>query len=420
MIQISFVIHETKKVTDTAGNISKVYVPNKNGLVSVKIVVTFDGERERGNLFKIKPDDWSEKYSKVKANKKNMPYNDHNELNDYMNALEHRIKAFYYNKTSQGIAVTKSDIKQIIKSKIPASGEPFFDVWQRFIDESVLEKASGTIKAYGASKTFFENACSSRKITLDFNNVTPDLVDKLKLYCIENGYQDSYLAKNLKDFKTFCNWGIRNDIFPNRDLSFLKIKLQEKQVFSLTKSEFDKLANFAFENKKHEKVRDVFIFSCMTGLRISDLKFRPSDVDLEQSVLNLREKKTKHLDVIPLVDPAKKILKKYSGYKYDRALPVMADQYMNRILKECAEICGINSEITIEKIVNGKTISKSVKKSEVISIHWGRKTLSTLASGVLMPDQVKKITGHKSQKAYDRYINHQVDDLRVKLNELFV
>ncbi len=144
-----------------------------------------------------------------------------------------------------------------------------------------------------------------------------------------------------------------------------------------------------FAIKRLEQVRDIFIFSCFTGLAYVDVRnLRAKDIttsfDGELWIMKKR-KKTNVQSNILLLDIPKMILKKYENkLSGDILLPVITNQRMNSYLKEIADVCGIEKNLTF---------------------HLARHTFATtvtLAKGVPM-ETVSKMLGHTSIRTTQIY-----------------
>lgn len=106
-----------------------------------------------------------------------------------------------------------------------------------------------------------------------------------------------------------------------------------------------------FNSRRLEQVRDVFIFSCFTGLSYVDVKnLTKENVCISfdgKQWLRLHRQKTSTAVNLPLLKTPLAILKKYEDKLSDgRLLPVLSNQKLNSYLKEIADICGIKKNLT--------------------------------------------------------------------------
>jgi integrase len=137
---------------------------------------------------------------------------------------------------------------------------------------------------------------------------------------------------------------------------FLNFKMTKKKVerTALSESELQRLELKDFDSERLDAVRDIFVFSCNTGLACVDVqKLKRADIrygDDKKFWLFVVRQKTSIPSRIPLLIPALKILMKYRDNpkcsNTGMALPVLTNQCMNSYLKEIAGCCGIKSKLT--------------------------------------------------------------------------
>lgn len=119
----------------------------------------------------------------------------------------------------------------------------------------------------------------------------------------------------------------------------------------LTEEEILTIYNKEFITGRLEQIRDIFIFSCYTGLSYIDIVNLKNEDIKEAFDGNLwimtKRQKTNVNSNIRLLNIPKTILEKYQGkQKKGKCLPVVSNQKMNEYLKEIATICGINKTVT--------------------------------------------------------------------------
>ncbi|MDR1983280.1 MAG: site-specific integrase, partial [Prevotellaceae bacterium] len=165
----------------------------------------------------------------------------------------------------------------------------------------------------------------------------------------------------------------------NNPFSGYKIHLKKTDRGYLTQEEIEILINHKFTAKHLEKVRDIFVFCCFTGLSYVDVKRLTQD-DIKTSfdgglwIMGKRRKTDTGYNV-PLLDISKRILDKYKNtLQGGKALPVTTNQYSNIYLKKIGEMCGLKKKLTF---------------------HLSRHTFATLtlSKGVSI-ESVSKMLGH--------------------------
>ena len=176
----------------------------------------------------------------------------------------------------------------------------------------------------------------------------------------------------------------------------------------LNQDEIDLIYNKEFSSARLAQVRDMFIFSCYTGLSYIDLcNLTKEDIKLAfdgKLWIMIKREKTGVDSNVPLLEIPKQILAKYEDKMKDgKLLPVISNQKMNEYLGEIAAICQINKRITF---------------------HLARHTFATeicLTQGVPI-ESVSKMLGHTNiqttqiyARVVDRKLSHDMEMLEQKL-----
>lgn len=205
----------------------------------------------------------------------------------------------------------------------------------------------------------------------------------------ESSYSVNTTAKYIQRFKHIIiiaknNGWIQSDPFAN-----YRIRLVKVDRGYLTEEELSAIMNRKFSLKRLEQVRDLFIFSCFTGLAYIDV-YSLREIHIRKSFderlwIMKKRKKTGIQSNILLLDVPKMILEKYKDKFSDgKVLPVLSNQKMNAYLKEIADFSGIKKNLTF---------------------HLARHTFATtvtLAKGVPI-ETVSKMLGHTSIKTTQIY-----------------
>jgi integrase len=220
------------------------------------------------------------------------------------------------------------------------------------------------------------------------------------------------IAKLLSTLKTFLGYAKRRGVIINPDYKDYRIVRQELEVIALTQEELNRLFLCDLSNDRRlAKVRDVFCFSCFTGLRYSDLKqLRWEHIKSSEIVLTIT--KTKSRLSIPLSDYSSAILDKYK--QAGRPLPVISSQNMNYALKELGELVGIDEQIEIVRYRGAQRVINVYPKHRLLTVHTGRKTFATLSlERGMSAEETMSVTGHSDYKSFKRYV--RITEERKKL-----
>jgi len=185
------------------------------------------------------------------------------------------------------------------------------------------------------------------------------------------------------------------------------LKQTENEPLYLETEELNKLQLLEIPKQKQylERVRDVFLFCCFSGLRHSDVfNLRRSDLKSEGIVITTI--KTGDTLLIDYNSVLRRILDKYKDIPFPggKALPVCTNQQMNRYLKELCKLAGIDAPYRRTTYKGSERIDEIKPKYEWISSHSGRKTFCVMhLSAGTSPDIVRKWTGHKTEKTMRPY-----------------
>ena len=239
--------------------------------------------------------------------------------------------------------------------------------------------------------------------------------------------RNSTISKQLSFLKWFLRWSFKQGMHSNNAYDTFKPKLKDtqKKIIFLTWEELNRLREFKIPPTKQalERVRDVFLFQCFTGLRYSDV-FNLRRSDIKGDHIEVTTVKTSDSLTIELNDHSKAILEKYKDVEFenDKALPVITNQKMNDYLKELAELAEINEPVRQTYYKGNERIDEVTPKYALLGTHAGRRTFICNAFALGIPPQVvMKWTGHSDYKTMKPYIDI-ADDIKAnamsKFNQL--
>lgn len=226
-----------------------------------------------------------------------------------------------------------------------------------------------------------------------FDDLTKANISRFDDWLHSKDYKQTTVHDYHKRLKTYINEAIKYEMITFNPYAQIKISRGKSEgVKYLTVEEVQRIENCDLSANKHlEKVRDLFVFQCYTGLSYTDLtKFDWEDVrkDGNDYIISDTRKKTEENYFIVLLDPALAVLR-----KYDRRLPKISNQKYNDYLKEVAAVAGVNKPITS---------------------HWARHTFAVmmLSMGARMSN-VSRMLGHSSTKVTESvYAKVLAEDLR--------
>lgn len=225
----------------------------------------------------------------------------------------------------------------------------------------------------------------------------------------------NFLRTVMKKLRCVVNWYVINEYTTNDPFkNFNRMPKESYGVpYYLTQDERNKIADHDFSNWPGlETQRDIFIFQCLVGCRVGDLK-RFTMENVFGDFLEYLPMKTKYssgaIVRVPLTERAKAILKKYSGNMCrPKLFPFITDQKYNESIKRILLACGIDRRVTILNTITGNEESHPLY--EVASSHLARRTfIGNLYKKVKDPNIIAAMSGHnEGSKAFARY--REIDD----------
>lgn len=281
--------------------------------------------------------------------------------------------------------------------------DSFFPVFDQFIKEKedLGEITEGTIARYRNIKNVLNEFSDRTKYRLTFESINDEFYVQFVKYSREVlRHKDNTLGRNIGFIKTFMNWAAHKKFHHNLQFRKFKKISSETDEIALTFEELNHLWEYDFsKNKRLERVRDVFVFGCVTGMRYSDYS-RISRENVRNEEIFINAQKTKSNTGIPLNKYSKEILE-----KYDYDLPSISDQKFRDYIKEACKVAGF-TEDTIKTTYRGKErIEEIIPKYDRISSHTARRTFITISLERGMNiETIMSITGHKSYSSFQKYI----------------
>ena len=366
--------------------------------------------------YRVDIDKWSEDTQRCKANtthgKKKVPANIINrKLQQFEQACEDAIKYFEV----QNVIPTKEEFQFVFNSNVGREKKvvlekSFFQYYDDFMAEegTFNQWTAGTKKKLRVIKKHLFNF--DPKLT--FEKITEEkLVEYLSYLQGELKFKNATVTKNISFVKWFLRWSYKKGYNTNTFFENFKPKLKntQKKIIFLTPTEFKHFREYQIPQQKKylERVRDVFLFQCFTGLRYSDVENLKKN-DIKDDFIEVTTLKTSDSLKIELNQYSRAILDKYKDYKdcKGRALPVITNQRMNEYLKELAELAGINELIRETYYIGNERFDEVTPKYALIGTHAGRRTFICNALSLGIPPQVvMKWTGHSDYKAMKPYID---------------
>ena len=331
-----------------------------------------------------------------------------------------KVKEAFNNRHGQN---EKTELSSTDMSNEPSNFYEAFDDFVRVCGRQ-NDWTHSTFEKFAAVKNHLKNFRS--ELSFDFFD-EEGLTEYVQYLREVREMRNSTIGKQLSFLKWFLRWSFKQGMHSNNAYDAFKPKLKDtqKKIIFLTWEELNKLREFKLPPTKQalERVRDVFLFQCFTGLRYSDV-FNLRRSDIKGDHIEVTTVKTSDSLIIELNDHSRAILEKYKDVEFenDKALPVITNQKMNDYLKELAELAEINEPVRQTYYKGNERIDEVTPKYALLGTHAGRRPFicNALALGI-PPQVVMKWTGHSDYKAMKPYIDI-ADDIKAnamsKFNQL--
>ncbi len=365
-----------------------------NGLVPIYTRITINGKRIElsSNRF-VELSKWSTEAGKMKGNSEEA-----RSINSHLDMLKIQIIDMQMELVHKKIPVTA----ETLKSKILGVDErarmliPIFQDHNNKIKELVgKEYAPGTLERYKTSLSHtIEFLQWKYKVSdIEINKIDHAFVTDYEFWLRSvRNCANNTAVKYIKNFNKIIKLCLANDWLDKNPFANYKSKVKEVERVYLSEDEIQNIINKDFKTERLSLVRDIFLFSCFTGLAYIDVKNLTKShisigIDGEKWIFTHRQK-TETASKIPILPVTQMIIDKYLDHpksnNEDRLLPILTNQKMNAYLKEIAGVCEIEKELTFH-----------------IARHTFATTI-TLTNGVPI-ESVSKMLGHKNLRTTQHY-----------------
>ena len=381
---------------------------NTNGLLPIYVRLTVDGKRLEFSTKKfVEKSKWSNELAKMKGTTEEA-----RSINSYLDLMKSKVL------DAQMELLHRNETLSIenFKSKLLGIEErqrmlvPIFQDHNNKIKELVgKEYAPGTLERY----------TTSLKHTIEFMQWKYKVSD-IYITKIDHAFITDYefwlrsvrncanntAVKYIKNFNKIIKICLANDWLDKNPFANYKSKVKEVERVYLSEEEVQAIIEKEFKTERLSLVRDIFLFSCFTGLAYIDVKNLTKShisfgIDGEKWIFTHRQK-TESASKIPILPVTQMIIDKYENHpqssNQEKLLPILSNQKMNAYLKEIAAVCEIEKELTF---------------------HIARHTFATtvtLTNGVPI-ESVSKMLGHKNLRTtqhYAKVLDRKVsDDMKI-------
>jgi integrase len=371
---------------------------------------------------KINPKNWdaSNKFPYINGSKKSkfaesikMQLNRYSDLMLETESLYKRINEEFTSKTLRKVFDEEFKIT-------PSGKNIFFDAYDEFTTDKTKAKewSSATILRYNNIKNILKKFEKEKTYFLTFSKIDEAFHREFTCYCMDElKHINNTYSRNLGLFKTFMFWA-KDKKYTYND-AFIKFKKVDRVItnqIALTIEDLNKLMKHEFKSNRLEKVRDVFVFACVTGMRFGELSLiSRSNVTNNYIILKEEKDETKEAREIPLTS-----LSRYILTKYEYNLPLIANQKHNEYIKEVFAELEYTNKVQKVTTKGKENIKEEMIFKDRISSHTARRTFITMMKRQGKSDKlIASITGHSDMKTLNQYYQVSEPEKKEAMDEVF-
>lgn len=347
---------------------------------------------------------WDEKKMKLKPQSPGAM-----EVNLMLIKIEERVSELHYtlkisNKTADSHEVDEFVFGKIPKKKKGAQLQNLESNFAEYLQNVENTIVANSIKSYKSSFNHVKNYASEKGLKLNYALFDQDFESGFTGYLIkEKNISNNTVGKYVMSLKIFLKYMEKRGIKIDPAYRDYRILSAPVDFVYLTSKELDGLLELDLSARPElERVRDVFVFQCGSGLRYGDIEKITWD-DIHDNRIEITTEKTKQVLKIPLNKYTQWVIKRNEGMEMLLDPPV--NQSQNRSLKNLGALMGMFARHKVVKFYGIKRKEEKRAKWELISTHTARRTFVILAlERGMRPEVVMKITGHTKLSTLQRYI----------------
>ncbi|WP_157822023.1 site-specific integrase [Tenacibaculum sp. Bg11-29] len=313
--------------------IKKDYV-RTDGTCALYIQLFLDGKRKRLplNIF-VAPKMWNEKKQILKGSS--------DLTKDYNLVIGKKLAGINRIAVSYRLAGIYLTFEKLIEDLTdPSSKVDFIKFCEKELEKQKEVLAKGTYRQQLSTITKIKKF----KDQILFQDINEDLINELIIYCKKNlKNKNTTIQTTLKNFKKFLHIANKKGIRTELKFDDITIKSFKGDRTFLTSEEIKTLYEYReskFISESRKNIVDRFLFSCFTGLRISDIRNLSND-NFIGDFIAFKSEKTGKFQKIKLNESAKKFINESNEFNGD-----YTNEHINRELKSIVSSCGIKKRVT--------------------------------------------------------------------------
>lgn len=359
---------------------------------------------------KCEPTFWDAARGRVKSTMY-CPYRD--EVNEALDSLD---KLFLKNTcdiVKDGGELSRDSLSHLLDvyfGKVKEKATTFHDFFEEYIEacKTRMNRQRGgqvvtynTRREYARTLLYIEQYEELKGVHLEFDDIDQDFLASFVGFLQGLNKATNTIAHKVISIKAVMRAAVERGLTTNERWKFYRNATEQTDSIALNEDELKKIHDYDFsDSPRLERVRDLFLVGCWTGLRFSDVtRIRPENI--QDGMIQIVQSKTNDFVSIPVHPVFEEIWEKYGGN-----LPTdISNQKFNDYIKEVCKEVGLNEGVLKSITRGGRRTTTRYEKWQMVSSHTARRSFATNLYKSGFPSiSIMQITGHKTETAFLKYI----------------
>ncbi|MBP9098963.1 MAG: site-specific integrase [Ferruginibacter sp.] len=383
-----------------------------NGTVKIYLRITIDGQRcETATAQFADPELWDIKAGRVKGKSEEA-----RSINSYLDILQAKLYESHAELLQANIPITAVLLRNKFNGKDDRSRK-LIEIVTAY--HKNMEKLVGrdyvdiTVRKFHTTLLHLTSFIKWKYNTPDISlsQLKYEFITDFEFYLkTEKNIGNNTVAKHIQNTNRVINECVDKAWLSSNPFINFSVKTEVRERVFLSEDELEAMIQKEISVERISIVRDIFVFSCFTGLSYVDIANLTTQnivtgIDKEKWIHTSRQK-TGTASHVPLLPQPLEIINKYSDHpkviNTGKLLPILSNQRMNSYLKEIADLCNIN---------------------KILTFHIARHTFATTITlnNDVPIESVSKMLGHKKlqttqhyAKILDKKVSNDMQILRSK------
>ena len=288
-----------------------------------------------------------------------------------------------------------------------------------FINDMVSKKnkSKSYVGQYNVLAKHISEFSDKMNCVIYTNSITEDFLEDFICYLRDKNMRNNTVKGLIEKVKSITKKAGNYGYAVNRTYDEVSIPEEDTCSVALSMNDITRIYYFNGLKKKEEKIRDLFIVGCLTGMRYSDYSTLTSE-NIQNDIIVKKTKKTGVTVHVPIHAYIREIIKKYDG-----ELPGdISIQHFNRSIKPICKKIGLTEKVVFTRTVGHNIVTQTYELWQVVSSHTARRSAATnmYNSGRMKTLQIMLITGHTTEKNFFRYIKvNREENAKTLANDMF-